>query len=77
MIKQEWGKGSGNDAHIAFVICEDGLTGPAYFQAVYQKAMELTAMLCREYSLEYSHRCTSKQARFPRLVLEYSFEWEV
>ncbi len=45
-------KGSGNDTHIAFEICEDGLTDPAYFQAVYWEAVELTAMLCREYGLD-------------------------
>lgn len=45
-------KGSANDTHIAFEICEDGLTDPAYFQAVYQEAVELTAMLCKQYSLD-------------------------
>lgn len=45
-------KGSGNDTHIAFEICEDGLTDPAYFQSVYREAVELTAMLCREYGLD-------------------------
>lgn len=45
-------KGSGNDTHIAFEICEDGLTDPAYFQAVYWEAVELTAMLCKEYGLD-------------------------
>lgn len=45
-------KGSANGTHISFEICEDGLTDPAYFQAVYQEAVELTAMLCREYGLD-------------------------
>ena len=45
-------KGSGNDTHISFEICEDGLTDPAYFAQVYQVAVELTAMLCREYGLD-------------------------
>ena len=45
-------KGSANDTHIAFEICEDGLTDPAYFQAVYQEAAELTAYLCKEYGLD-------------------------
>ena len=43
---------SANDTHISFEICEDGLTDPAYFQQVYQTAVELTAMLCREYELD-------------------------
>ena len=43
---------SANDTHISFEICEDGLSDPAYFQQVYQTAVELTAMLCREYELD-------------------------
>ena len=45
-------KGSGNDTHISFEICEDGLTDRAYFQQVYQTAVELTAQLCRTYGLD-------------------------
>lgn len=45
-------KGSGNDTHISFEICEDGLTDASYFQAVYREAVELTAMLCREFRLD-------------------------
>ena len=43
--------GSGNHTHISFEICEDGLTDPNYFAAVYRAAVELTAMLCMEYGL--------------------------
>ena len=45
-------KGSANDTHIAFEICEDGLTDPVYFRAVYREAVELTAMLCQKYGLD-------------------------
>ena len=45
-------KGSGNDTHISFEICEDGLTDASYFGAVYREAVELTAHLCREYGLD-------------------------
>ena len=45
-------KGSGNDTHIGFEICEDGLEDGAYFAAVYRAAVELTAFLCREYGLD-------------------------
>lgn len=45
-------KGSANDTHISFEICEDGLDDPAYFQAVYQAAVELTVYLCGEYGLD-------------------------
>jgi N-acetylmuramoyl-L-alanine amidase CwlA len=44
--------GSGNNTHIAFEICEDGLSDPEYFNKVYQEAVELTAMLCKEYNLD-------------------------
>lgn len=44
--------GSANNTHISYEICEDGLTDPAYFQTVYREAVELTAMLCKEYGLD-------------------------
>ena len=56
--RRGWHAGSGaggrsaNDTHISFEICEDGLTDPAYFAQVYQAAVELTAMLCKEYGLD-------------------------
>ena len=43
---------SANDTHISFEICEDGLTDPAYFEQAYRAAVELTAMLCRDYGLD-------------------------
>ncbi|HQH66696.1 MAG TPA: N-acetylmuramoyl-L-alanine amidase, partial [Clostridia bacterium] len=45
-------KGSVNDTHISFEICEDGLTDAAYFNAVYKEATELCAYLCKEYKLD-------------------------
>ena len=44
--------GSANNTHIGFEICEDGLTDPVYFGKVYREAVELTAMLCRQYGLD-------------------------
>lgn len=44
--------GSGNNTHISFEICEDGLKDAVYFGKVYQEAVELTAMLCKEYNLD-------------------------
>ena len=49
-------KGTANDTHIAFEICEDGLTDESYFSAVYQEAVELTAYLCRAYGLDPAGR---------------------
>ena len=45
-------RGSGNDTHISFEICEDGLTDKSYFNAVYKEAAELCAFLCNEYTLD-------------------------
>lgn len=44
--------GSAQDTHIGFEICEDGLTDPVYFGKVYREAVELTAMLCKQYGLD-------------------------
>ena len=45
-------RGSANNTHISFEICEDGLEDAGYFQAVYRQAVELTAYLCREFGLD-------------------------
>ena len=44
-------KGSCNDTHIGFEICEDGLKDGDYFRKVYQEAVELCAYLCAMYGL--------------------------
>ena len=43
--------GTANDGYIGFEICEDGLTDPTYFSAVYKEALELCAYLCKQYGL--------------------------
>ena len=45
-------KGSANNTHSGIEICEDGLTDSNYFNTVYREAVELTAMLCKEYHLD-------------------------
>ena len=45
------GGGSSNNTHIGFEICEDGLSDPAYFSAVYKEAVELCVYLCKQYGL--------------------------
>ena len=42
-------KGSVNNTHIGFEICEDGLNDAVYFNAVYKEAAELCAYLCKEF----------------------------
>ena len=44
--------GAANSTHIGVEICEDDLTDAAYFRAVYQEAVELFAMLCKEFNLD-------------------------
>ena len=44
-------KGSANNTHISFEICEDGLTDATYFRAVFNEAVELCAYLCKMYNL--------------------------
>jgi N-acetylmuramoyl-L-alanine amidase len=43
--------GKANDTHIGFEICEDGLTDPVYFNKVYNTAVELCIMLCKQFNL--------------------------
>lgn len=45
-------KGSANNTHISFEICEDNLKDATYFNKVYQEAAELCAYLCEEYNLD-------------------------
>lgn len=44
-------KGSGNDTHISFEICEDNLTDRSYFRKVFKEAVELCVYLCKLYGL--------------------------
>ena len=44
-------KGSGNDTHISFEICEDNLTDRSYFGKVFKEAVELCVYLCKLYDL--------------------------
>lgn len=51
-----WGCGEGrygscNSGWIQFEICEDNLQNKSYFDNVYQEACELTAYLCKKFSI--------------------------
>lgn len=43
---------SGNDTHISFEICEDGLADKDYFIKTRDTAIELCALLCEEFQLD-------------------------
>ena len=52
-----WGCGSGskgscNDTHIQFEICEDGLNDKSYWEACYKEACEMTAYLCKMFGID-------------------------
>lgn len=52
-----WGCGSGskgslNNTHIQFEICDDGYESWEYFEEVYKEACEVTAYLCQMYGLD-------------------------
>lgn len=54
-----WGCGSGkkgsyNNTHIQFEICEDDLKDQRYFNAAFDAAAELCAYLCKEYGIKVS-----------------------
>lgn len=64
-----WGCGSGskgsynyNPAYIQFEICEDGLTNRTYFDAVYNKAVEVCAYLCKTYNISPDNVVGHKEA---------------
>lgn len=44
--------GSANTGYVSFEMCEDGGNDPAYMDAVYRQAVELSARLCLWYSLD-------------------------
>lgn len=45
-------KNANNNGYIGFEICEDGLIDRAYFDKVYQEAVELCAYLCKTYGIK-------------------------
>ena len=48
----EGSRGSLNNTHIQFEICDDGYKSKEYFEAVYKEACEITAYLCALYGLD-------------------------
>ena len=68
-----WGCGSGskgslNDTHIQFEICEDGLTDASYFNAVYKEACEMTAYLCKMFGIDPKGSFTYKGVTVPTII---------
>ena len=68
-----WGCGSGskgslNDTHIQFEICEDALTDAGYFNAVYKEACEMTAYLCKMFGIDPKGSFTYKGVTVPTII---------
>lgn len=62
-----WGCGSGkkgsyNNGHIQFEICEDGLANADYFNEVFSAAAELCAYLCKKYNIPVSNIVSHHEA---------------
>ena len=68
-----WGCGSGskgslNNTHMQFEICEDGLTDKTYFNAVYNEACELTAYYCKMYNIDPQGTFTYNGIKVPTIL---------
>lgn len=55
-------KGSYNNTHIQFEICEDGLADKTYFDEAFKQAIELCAYLCQKYSIPITNIVSHKEA---------------
>ena len=61
-------KGSCNDTHIQFEICEDALSDTTYFNKVYKEACELTAYLCKLYNIDPKGTITMNGVSVPTIL---------
>ena len=68
-----WGCGSGskgscNNTHIQFEICEDALNDRSYFDACYKEACEMTAYLCKKYGIDPKGTITCDGVKCPTII---------
>ena len=61
-------KGSLNNSHMQFEICEDGLNDKAYFDKVYKEACELTAYVLDMYNLDPYGTMTINGVKVPVIL---------
>ena len=62
-----WGVGSGNkgsynDTHIQFEVCEDGLVDRTYYEQAMTEAAELCAYLCEQYQIPTQNIVSHREA---------------
>lgn len=62
------GKGSCNDTHIQFEICEDALNDASYFNACYREACEMTAYLCKMFGIDPKGTIDYKGLKVPTII---------
>ena len=68
-----WGCGSGskgscNDTHIQFEICEDALTDKSYWEACYKEACEMTAYLCKMFGIDPKGTISYNGLKVPTII---------
>ena len=68
-----WGCGSGskgscNDTHIQFEICEDGLNDKAYFESCYKEACEMTAYQCKMFDIDPKGKISYNGVSVPTII---------
>lgn len=68
-----WGCGSGkkgscNDGWVQIELCEDGLNNKDYFNKTYKEACELTAYLCKLYSIDPKGHVLHKGITVPTIL---------
>ena len=68
-----WGCGSGskgscNNTHIQFEICEDDLNDASYFNEIYKEACEMTAYLCKMFGIDPKGTTVCNDVTVPTII---------
>jgi hypothetical protein len=71
-----WGCGSGkkgscNNTHIQFEICEDSMYDKKYFEKAYREACEITAYLCKMFNLDPHGTTITNGVKTPVILCHY------
>ena len=74
--KRPWGCGSGskgslNDTHIQWEICQDAKTDKSYFADVYEESVQLSAYLCKKFNIDPHGTITYKGIKVPTIVCHW------
>lgn len=74
--KRPWGCGSGskgslNDTHIQWEICQDAKTDVSYFGDVYEESVALSAYLCKMFNIDPEGTITYKGITVPTICCHW------